>query len=304
MPVHLPQFSRRRFLKRAALAGAALALGPGAHAGLFGKSRDKHTFALLSDTHIAADAAQISGKINMADHLAAVGRELAALPKKPAAVLINGDLALKTGLPGDYATFAGLIEPLRAVAPVHLLLGNHDHRENFWSAFPREAATPRAVASRQTAVLAATRANWFMLDSLDATNSTPGELGAAQLAWLRRELDSHRDKPAIVIAHHNLGNRDNIAGLKDSAAFAELLAQHRHVKAFVFGHTHNWNIEQHASGVHLINLPPVAYIFKEGRPNGWVRATLARDGMELELRCLDVKHAEHGKVQQLNWRPA
>ena len=49
MPLYLPQLSRREFLKRAALAGAAVALAPQAYAGLFGKSRDKHTFALFSD---------------------------------------------------------------------------------------------------------------------------------------------------------------------------------------------------------------------------------------------------------------
>lgn len=304
MPLHLPSLSRREFLKRAALGGVGLALAPHAHAGLFGKSRDKHTFALLSDTHIAADAAAESRGVKMAEHLATVSRELAALPNKPAAILVNGDLAFKNGQPGDYTAFAGLSDSLRAVAPVHLLLGNHDHRQNFWSAFPREAAAAHPVVNRQAAVLPAARANWFLLDSLAATESTPGELGTAQLDWLARALDAHRDKPAIIIGHHNLTHEGWVAGLKDSAAFAELLAQHRQVKAFLFGHTHNWDIAQHASGVHLINLPPVAFIFKEGRPSGWVRATLANDGMELELRCIDPKHPEHGKIQSLKWRPA
>jgi predicted phosphodiesterase len=90
--------------------------------------------------------------------------------------------------------------------------------------------------------------------------------------------------------------------LKDSAALAELLARHGQVKTFIFGHTHNWHIETHASGVHLINLPPTGYVFKEGRPNGWVRATLARDGMEIELRSLDPNHPEYAQVKQLMWR--
>jgi predicted phosphodiesterase len=74
------------------------------------------------------------------------------------------------------------------------------------------------------------------------------------------------------------------------------------VKAFIFGHTHDWQIETHDSGVHLINLPPTGYVFKEGRPNGWVRATLARDGMEIELRSLDQHHPAHAQVKQLTWR--
>ena len=111
---------------------------PKCHAGLFGKSRDKHTFAFFSDTHIAADATLKHSNVNMADNLAACVRELAAWPVKPATVIVNGDLAFESGQPGDYAMFGKLIEPVRALAPIHLSLGNHDERENFWQAFPHD----------------------------------------------------------------------------------------------------------------------------------------------------------------------
>ncbi len=302
MPITLPQLSRREFLKRAALAGAAATLAPSSHAGLFGKSRDRHTFAFFSDTHVAANAALLNSGINMADNLAACGRELAAWPVKPAAVIVNGDLAFKNGQPEDYATFGRLIDPVRTLAPVHLSLGNHDERENFWKAFPHDAAKLKSVPSRQAAVFASDRANWFLLDSLDVTLQTPGELGAAQLEWLALELAARPHKPAVIVAHHNLNTVGGISGLKDSAPLEELFAQHRQVKAFVFGHTHNWHVETHATGVHLINLPPTGYVFTKGRPNGWVRATLARDGVEFELRSLDPKHAEHAQVKPLKWR--
>ena len=90
--------------------------------------------------------------------------------------------------------------------------------------------------------------------------------------------------------------------MKDSAAFEELFARHRQVKAFIFGHTHNWHVEQHPSGVQLVNLPPTGFVFKAGRPSGWVRATLARDGAEFELRSLDPQHPEHAQVKQVQWR--
>ena len=306
MPVTLPPLSRREFLKRAALAGVGLGLVElvplKSYAGLFGKSRDRHTFAFFSDTHIAADVAFKNNGVNLADNLAACVRELAAWPVKPAAVIVNGDLPFKNGQPEDYATFGRLIEPVRALAPLHLNLGNHDNRENFWSAFPRDAAKLKSVPQKQVMFFASERANWFLLDSLDVTLSTPGELGAAQLDWLNTKLAAHPDKPAIIVAHHNLQTPGLVAGLKDSPALAELFARHRQVKAFIFGHTHNWNLGQHASGVQLINLPPTGYAFGKSRPSGWVRCTLARDGAEFELRSLDVKHPEHAKVKQLNWR--
>jgi predicted phosphodiesterase len=304
MPLHLPQLSRREFLKRAALAGAGVALAPQAYAGLFGKPRDKHTFAIFSDPHIAADAALKNSGVNMANNLAACVRELAAWPVKPATVIVNGDLAFKFGLPEDYATFGKLIEPVRALAPIHLSLGNHDVRENFWRAFPNDATRLKSVPQRQAAVFSSDRANWFLLDSLDKTNSTPGELGAAQLDWLDRELKARAGKPAIIVAHHNLGTVNFVAGLADSAALEEMFARHRQVKAFIFGHTHDWHVSQHASGVHLINLPPTGYVFHEGRPSGWARATLARDGAEFELRSLDPQHPEHAQVKNLSWRSA
>jgi hypothetical protein len=304
MPLFLPQLSRREFLKRAALAGAAAAFAPSSYAGLFGKARDKHTFAFFSDAHVAADAALVHSGVNMADQLAAAGRELVAWPVKPAAVIVNGDLAFKSGLPEDYATFGKLIEPVRALSPIHLSLGNHDERENFWSAFTHDATKLKSVPQRQATFFASARANWFLLDSLDLTDHTPGELGAAQMDWLARELELRPEKPAVIVCHHNLQAPGGTAGLKDSAALEELFARHRQVKAFVFGHTHNWHVETHASGVHLINLPPTGYIFTEGRPSGWVRCTLARGGAEFELRSLDVNHPEHAQVKKLSWRAA
>ena len=303
MPFYLPRLTRREFLKRSAIASAAIALAPSSYAGIFGKSRDRHTFVFFSDTHIAADPAEIYLKVNMTDRLAACVRELAAWPVRPVAVIVNGDLAYLFGKPGDYATFAKGLQPVRAIAPIHLLLGNHDEREDFWRAFPQDMAKVKSVPQRRAAVFSSDRANWFLLDSLEVTDKTPGELGAAQLGWLARELDSHPTKPAIVVVHHNPQFPKVTTGLLDTAELMDVLAPRRQVKALIFGHTHDWQITQHASGMHFINLPPTSYVFREGRPSGWVRVTLAQDSMEIELRSLDVNHPEHGQVKRLKWRP-
>lgn len=304
MPFTLPQISRREFLKRAVLAGAGAAVAPSSHAGLFGKSRDKHTFVFLSDTHVAADPATVTRDVNMADNLIACVREVVGWPVKPTALIINGDLALKEGLPSDYTTFGNLISPLRALAPVHLSLGNHDERDNFWHAFPHDAARLKSVPQKQVAVFASPRANWLLLDSLEKTNSTPGDLGSDQFLWLSQELVARPDKPAIIVVHHNLNTVGGISGLRDSAAIEELFVRFPQVKAFIFGHTHDWGISQHKTGVHLINLPPTSYVFKEGRPSGWVRCTLTEDGMEIELRSLNPAYPDHGRPSQLKWRSA
>jgi Icc protein len=303
MPVTLPQLSRRSFLKRAALAGAGALAASSSYAGLFGKPRDRHTFALFSDAHIAADRQAVHAGVNMAGNFAGCVRELAQWPVKPAAIIVNGDLACSLGRPADYATFGVLANPLRALAPVHLTLGNHDDREHFWRAFPADAAQVKSVPNKQTAVFECSRVNWFLLDSLGETAHTPGRLGEAQLKWLAQELAARPAKPAIVVCHHPL-DFTGLLGLQDSGALEQLLTDQTQVKAFVFGHTHNWNVSTHPSGFHLVNLPQTAYPFQPGCPSGWVLATIESAGAKLELRCLDPHHPDHGQIANLKWRPA
>jgi 3',5'-cyclic-AMP phosphodiesterase len=303
MPITLPQLTRREFLRRAMLAGAAATLVPSAWAGLPTKPRDPHTFAFFSDTHIAANPQERYLGVNMSDHLAECIRQVAVWPVTPAAVMLNGDLAFLAGKRGDYATFGQVITPLRAVAPLHLSFGNHDHRGHFWAAFPADAAAQKKTLHRQAAVLPAERVNWLQLDSLDRTDDTPGKLRTAQLHWLTQELDARPDKPAIVLVHHNPQFNNHKTGLMDTPELMEVVAPRRHVKAIIYGHTHNWQITEHQpSGIHLINLPPTSYPFLYGRPAGWVRVSLAADSADFELRSLDSRYPDHGKVHTLKWR--
>ena len=302
MPIHLPPISRRQFLVRSLAGGAALALSPSLLAAA--RRADPDSWALLSDTHLAADRSLVARGINMTDHFTKVSGELLALPKLPAGVFITGDCAYNSGQPDDYRHVAELLEPIRqGQMPVHLALGNHDNRERFWEALPVENATQRPLADRQVALLRTPRANWFVLDSLEKTLSAPGLLGQEQLAWLAKTLDANREKPALVLIHHNPGFSGNI-GLKDTAALFEVIRPRKHVKAYIFGHTHAWNVGQDESGIHLINLPPVGYVFTAGMPAGWVHANLAQDGIRLELRCVDTAHESHGQVSKLKWRDA
>ena len=300
MPIHLPPISRRRFLARAVAAGAGLALGQNVYAG--NKRTDPNFWALLSDTHLDANRAQLGSGINMADHFTQVSRELLSLPTRPAGVFITGDCAHNSGEAGDYATLSQLLEPIRTDRmPVHLALGNHDHRERFWEALQQERSAKRPLADKQVAIVRSSLANWFILDSLETTLSTPGLLGREQLDWLATALDENRKKPALVLVHHNPWLSGNL-GLKDTSALLEVIRPRRQVKAYIYGHTHTWKIEQDSSGIQLINLPPVAYVFRQGEPSGWVRATLKSDGIGLELRCVDQTHRAHGEQVDLKWR--
>ena len=300
MPIHLPPISRRQFLVRSLAGGAALALSPSLLAAA--KGADPNSWALLADTHLAADPSAVMREINMTDHFTKVSAELLALPQRPAGVFVTGDCALNSGQAGDYQRVAALLEPIRqGQMPVHLALGNHDNRERFWEALPKDKATLGSLADRQVALLRTPRANWFVLDSLETTLSTPGLLGRKQLDWLAGALDANAKKPALVLLHHNPGISGNV-GLKDTVELFEIIRPRKQVKAYIFGHTHAWNVWQDASGIHLVNLPPVSYVFEPGQPAGWVHATLGGNAMRLELRCVDTAHKAHGQVQELRWR--
>ena len=302
MPIHLPPISRRRFLASSLLAAAGLLLPRNLFADE--KPVDEHFWALLSDTHIAADRATIAREINMAAHLQAVAKEVIGLSSRPAGVIVNGDCAFNRGEVGDYATFTELLQPMReAGLPLHLTVGNHDEREHFWNALAEAGKAPRPLADHNVAIIETPLANWFVLDSLEKTLSTPGLIGAEQLAWLAGALDQHPAKPALVMVHHNpslLGEGNS--GLKDAQQFMEILRPRKQVKAYIFGHTHVWRVQQEESGIHLVNLPAVAYVFDKQQPSGWVKANLKPDGMKLELSCLDKTHKAHGQVVDLAWR--
>jgi 3',5'-cyclic-AMP phosphodiesterase len=301
MPIHLPPLSRRAFLRRTLVAGAGLSCAPGLFAAEMRRT-DANSWALLADTHIAADAMKVEKTVNMANHLKAVSQEVLALPERVAGVFVVGDCAFSKGEPGDYGQFAGLIEPMRAGGlPVHLTLGNHDQRDNFWAAFEAKQAAKRPVADRQVAIVTSKFVNWFLLDSLEKTLQTPGALGADQLKWLAETLDANSKKPAVILVHHNPGLDGNF-GLKDTEALLEVLRPRKQAKAWVYGHTHNWKISRDESGLQLVNLPPVSYIFREGDPSGWVQATTREDGMKLVLRCLDPQHKAQGQIVDLKWR--
>jgi len=305
MPIYLPPISRRRFLAGSLALGAAAAALP---RGLFAEDKpvDPHSFALLSDCHINADLKVMVNKSNMADQLAKVSAEVLALPRRPAATIINGDLAHLKGEAKDYAALVEVLRPLReGQVGLTLTLGNHDHRDNFFAGVKRTVEKPAAapVENRHASTILGERANWFLLDTLNETNKTPGKLGDEQLKWLAAALDANADKPAIVMAHHTPAPRDpkTTFGIIDTDALFAALLPRRHVKAYIHGHSHDWKYSA-IEDLHVVSLPPTAYLFNPAKPNGWVHMRLLDNGATLEVRALNTSHREHGRVTELGWR--
>lgn len=303
MPIHSLPLSRRSLLTAGMAGGATLAICPRATAA----ATNPDQLALLSDTHIPSGPEITARGVNMTANLRQVVQELTSLAEKPAAVLINGDCAYLNGRPADYRTLAACVAPLAAAGlPLHLTMGNHDDRGPLYEELAAQKPAQPLVESKHVSLVETPHANWFLLDSLRDVDVVTGEFGTRQREWLATALDAHPDKPAVIVAHHNpqftppeKGSR--WTGLEDTAAFFDLIRPRKHVKAYVFGHSHNWSVTER-DGIHLVNLPPVAYVFAAGKPNGWVLAEGRPDGLRLTLRTLAADHPANGERVDLAWR--
>jgi 3',5'-cyclic-AMP phosphodiesterase len=316
MPIEWGGMNRRRFLAEVGAAGAVLLAG---HAQA-GAESNISTIALLSDTHIATDPTLRRGDVNMSEHFKAVREDLLACPTKPATVLINGDCAFLDGQEGDYRTLIEHLEPIRKGGrSIAMNLGNHDDRASFTRAFEGFHCPDSPVADKHATVIDAGPVRWFLLDSLEKVNDTPGTLGEKQLTWLDASLAKHSDKPALVMAHHNphvlpmiekgevvvpvAKNHLPVPGLTDADRLVDVLGSHKHVTAYFYGHTHQWNVFRW-EGIHFVNLPCVAYPFTPVDPAGWVLCQSQATHTDLELCSLDKTHPMHAQKVKLPHRGA
>lgn len=292
MPFLHPPPSRREFLTAAGAAVASVTFGRGAHAHQPGGARPLR-LALLSDTHIPADPADGHRGFSPVANLSKVIPQVTSSSVEGA--LIGGDLARLAGLPADYARLRALLAPVMAKMPVAMVLGNHDHRQNFLDAFT--PATPTGVKGKVATTRETGGLRFVLLDSLLAPNVTPGQLGTTQRDWLSNELASAAT-PTVILVHHTLGGNDG--ELVDAERLFDVVRPHRHVKAIMYGHSHKYEVREH-EGLQLINLPAVAYNFDDSEPVGWVESVWTSEGVDLTLRAVGGNLAANGQTSSVHW---
>lgn len=295
MPILLNQYSRRDFIKRISFGVAGIVLGVRSDFKISGQK-----FVLIADTHISSNLDHERRGVNLADNFKEVVDRILSKSDLPCGVIINGDLARTRGRIGDYQVLYNIVKPLMDQGiQVYLILGNHDDRDNFNEALTDFRSDYHAIIRRHTIVLETNTSNLIMLDSLDVVNETPGKLGQNQLNWLADLLTTINDKPTIIFAHH-FPETGTGSGLQDYDLLHQLMVSHKKVKAFVYGHSHRWEVSQ-SDSIYHVNIPSTAYVFRGEQPLGYVNAEFRENGIFLNLESLDTNHPWHGEQGFLHY---
>src|SRR5271165_3749869 len=290
---------RRAFLKQSLLAAGAFSAGLGA---LSLRARDANgatlRWALLSDTHIAADPSDTYRGFKPHENLTKAVGQLKESHFE--AILVNGDLARLEGKPVDYVRFTDFVDPLAEQSALVVTLGNHDERKNARSALTKLSGEPQPVEQKFVTVVDTDPVRFVLLDSLMATNVPAGQLGKSQRDWLAASLGQDSSKPTVVFVHHNPDAESDI-GLVDADRLLAILKSQRQVKALFFGHLHTYRHTQ-LDGLHLVNLPAVGYNFADGEVVGWLDATFTSQAAVLKLHAIGGDLKNDGQVTKLEWR--
>ena len=186
----------------------------------------------LSDLHIGAN----EDGFDPLPHLEAVIEAVRALPNRPHAVLVSGDLT-DDGAEAGYRVARELLERLEA--PLHVLPGNHDDRGRLRAAFGLPGVGDEPV--RYSADVGELRLVVF--DS-NVPGQDPGRYDAEQLLWLDAELGAEPERPTLLALHHpplatGIQEWDEI-NLEPGQRplLADVVARHSQLRAIVGGHLH------------------------------------------------------------------
>ncbi|MFT4267637.1 MAG: phosphodiesterase [Xenophilus sp.] len=152
--------------------------------------------AQLSDPHIRPEGLLYQGVADSNRMFSEALSHLHALDRLPDLLLLSGDL-VDEGLPEEYGMARRLLS--RSRIPFLAIPGNHDHRENFRTAFhdqphlPQEGPLHWCIDDHPVRIIG--------LDSC-IPEQHHGHIDAQGLEWLSHVLAQERVKPTLLMLHH------------------------------------------------------------------------------------------------------
>jgi 3',5'-cyclic AMP phosphodiesterase CpdA len=209
--------------------------------------RAMHKILVFTDIHIVAQGQTIIGLDPFARFTQGLAHALTRHPDA-ARIVLCGDLTHRAA-PEEYARLREALAdcPL----PVSLMLGNHDRRAAFLTAFP-ETTQMDSGHIQHTADIGAYRL--ICLDTLDeaAPDLHSGWLCPARLDWLDQRLNEAGPRPVIVFTHHppidtGFAGMDAI-GLRNRDELIARLSAADNVVQIMSGHIHR-TVQGSAGGI-------------------------------------------------------
>lgn len=240
----------------------------------------------LSDTHLMPGGAPFREIADTSAALARAAETIAGLAERVGPidlVLVTGDLVEE----GDAESYARFRELTAAIpAPMAVIPGNHDDREELRAAFADQPQMPRSGPVNWRLDLRG--ATVVGLDSL-VDGAPHGALPPETLDWLRRAIAGLPDTPLIVAVHHppfpvGIPFMDGI-GLRAPEALLAILAERFGPTLLVAGHVHRTVMATGGHKAMAIAPSPSHAIALDADPEAPLTLTLEPGGVLLhELR--------------------
>lgn len=189
----------------------------------------------ITDTHLVPDKKDMHG-VNPYDRLSACVDDIIEHHTDAELCVLTGDLAHK-GEIGAYKLLESILK--RLPIPYHLMVGNHDARENLLSVFPETEMDDNGFVQ---SVVDLSVGRLIFIDTVE-TGKTFGSFCEQRAAWLTAQMKSSGDRPIYLFLHHppfDLGipNLDQMRLLKGDDLFADTIAPFRYIRHIFFGHVH------------------------------------------------------------------
>lgn len=212
-------------------------------------------FVHLSDTHFLEDPSKPQYGIRTAEIFERAVPLVNAV--HPDLIVVGGDL---TSDEKEASYHRARTAFARLDAPVHAMMGNHDDRRAYRSAF---CADQPASGDPVVRAFDHGSCRFVLLDS-QLPGAVEGRMDGDQLAWLERDLAAHLDRPTFVFVHHPplpIGVRwlDNM-GFLNGGDLVRVIQRHLQVRAVLFGHIHQPRIWRYR-GVVFAGVPALAFQF-------------------------------------------
>lgn len=210
--------------------------------------RSAMIIAQITDCHVSTADSAMEKQNDTADHLVRAVDHLNALKPAPDVILATGDLVEK-GSVAEYERIREIFSPLNA--PIYLIPGNHDHRENLTAVFHDHAYLPPAGEFIQY-VVDDHPVRLIALDTLIEGQST-GDMCGDRLAWLNQRLSEAPDRPTLIFMHHppfltGMRKMDQM-GITDTKPLSDVIERHDHIELIVAGHLHRPIVRRFAGTV-------------------------------------------------------